>query len=166
MSNLELRGPTGRSAARIVLPGDLGSFDEAMSLAARSGMRLPTLKDFIKALDENKNFQGEVVDSWYWVSDAGGLKIKGFCGIDYGKGTLYECEEWNVLEKKYVAYATYGPGPISIKFMGDDGKAFIAANADEGLRHMPMNIALADYNYLIGKGADSIRRLKRSMRHD
>jgi hypothetical protein len=164
MNALEFREPEGRSAARIVLLGNLGSFDEAVSLAAQRGLRLPTLRDFIKAIDRNKNFQEKVAGNWYWLSDTMGLQIKGFCGIDYRKGTLYECEGWKTLEKKYVAYATDGCGPIGIKFMGDDGNSFIAVNADEGLRRMPMNIAMADYNYLIGRGADSIRRLKRNMR--
>jgi hypothetical protein len=100
----------------------LADFLGSKRIAAEHNGRLATLKEFISALRSDPSLFA--ASSIYWLGDKPGLRIAGFCRIDYEKEALVQVpkREWSALPLHEKAYANWGQGHISIGIFGIDSQ--------------------------------------------
>lgn len=100
----------------------------AEGLAGENGGRLLTLREFLRALKDPRQYEMFKGD-WYWLGDEPGLKANGRCRVDYEEGRLVPVAskaEWDALPPEEKAYAQKGIGHLAVFVLRPD--------SDSGMR--------------------------------
>ena len=108
------------------------SYTESKLITEEYGGRLATLKDMIIQLGADSTFSDRVNGQGFWLGDNPGLKVKGWCRINYLEGALEPVsrEEWEELTPKDRAYSPGGLGPVALGFSYKDGDRCLSVFAD------------------------------------
>jgi hypothetical protein len=104
------------SRSMIQIVNQSANYQDSKRIAAENGGRLVTLKEFITALKTDSTLFDRSRRNWYWLGDEPGLKLSGYCKIDYENGTIASISEkkWNALPLEEKAYAYEGNGPLAL----------------------------------------------------
>ena len=102
----------------------------ATYLEVRDLGRLPTLREFIRALKDNPAFHHRSQGSWYWLGEAG-LHGMGYHRIDYEKGEITPVSDHDFYQLPFEqrAYVSGGDGRPALFVFGDYDDGRLAVNA-------------------------------------
>jgi hypothetical protein len=101
------------------LEQDAQSRSAAESMARAYGGRLPSISEFISAMGDPQKYM-KIGGAWHWLGDEG-LKVSGYCKIDYEALRLVEMPskaEWDKLPLEQKAYVHGGSGPVAFDVCG------------------------------------------------
>lgn len=104
-----IRGP-------ILVLEQRANFVEARRIAAEHNGRLPTLQEFIHAINNPEQFK-QLRGDWYWTGEEQvPIKPEGYCRIDYEHSVLVQVtgKEWNALPAEQKAYMLGGSGAVEV----------------------------------------------------
>ena len=105
----------------IIILDQCATRSEAKRIATVNGSRLISVKEFILAIKDPTQYK-RLEGRRYWTADYG-LKLSGYCKIDYENGTIVKVSEseWEKLTREQRAYAYGGSGPVILSLDYDYG---------------------------------------------